>query len=120
MRVTRVGTGRTRLDLLVLWEPAPPSDVVDSRAASPALAWRVVPTPFHGLVELTPPAAGPARVEIFDAVGRCWRTLVRAGGPAALQWNGTDNAGREAPAGVYLVRLESEAGRTAQRLVRIR
>ena len=80
---------------------------VEARWDPPALAWSAGPTPFRGTVRLTPPGTGPARAEIFDPAGRLVRVLERVDGNAPLEWDGRDDAGREAPAGIYLVRLTS-------------
>ena len=92
---------------------------VEARWDPPALVWSVGPTPFRGAVRLTPPSAGPARAEIFDPAGRLVRTLVRGGGSAPLEWDGRDGGGRDAPTGVYLVRLTSASGDAVRRLVKI-
>jgi flagellar hook assembly protein FlgD len=38
----------------------------------------------------------------------------------AITWDGKDQSGREAPAGIYLVRVESGAGEAVGRLVKTR
>lgn len=51
---------------------------------------------------------GEVTVEIFTVSGRrVWRTSAggRAAGPGTLFWNGRDDAGRPAAAGVYLARV---------------
>jgi hypothetical protein len=90
---------------------------VEARWDPPALAWSASPTPFRDTVRLTPPGMGPARAEIFDLAGRLVRTLVRAGGDAPLEWDGRNEAGREAPAGVYLVKVTTPARETSGRVV---
>jgi hypothetical protein len=90
---------------------------VEARWDPPAVAWWVGPTPFRDTVRLAPPGAGPAQAAIFDLAGRLVRTLVRAGGDAPLEWDGRNDAGREAPAGVYLVKVTTLAGETSGRVV---
>ena len=55
-------------------------------------------------------AAGPVRLEVFDARGRHVRTLVQnayvAPGIYGTTWNGTDDDGRAVPSGSYHVRLQ--------------
>ena len=69
------------------------------------------------------PVAAPARLEILDVRGRLVRLLVEGllpAGPAAVEWDGRDWLGREAPSGVYVVRLAA-AGRSAtQKLTLVR
>lgn len=54
------------------------------------------------------PTETDARLSLFDARGRHVRTLVdgpRPAGPAFVDWDGRDAAGRAVPAGVYFARL---------------
>lgn len=73
-----------------------------------------VPNPARSSVEVrfTPREAGPVRVEIFDASGRVVRSFIDAdvrNGERAIAWDGKDNQGRLAPAGVYACRLRSRS-----------
>ena len=90
---------------------------VEARWDPPALAWSAGPTPFRDSVRLSPPGSGPAQAKIFDLAGRLVRTLVRAGSDAPLEWDGRSDAGRAAPAGVYLVKVATRAGETSVRVV---
>ncbi len=70
------------------------------------------PNPFNPstTIRFDLPAAARTRVMIYDVAGRLVRTLLDEDLPAAthsLQWNGTDNAGRTAAAGVYFYRVRS-------------
>jgi hypothetical protein len=59
-------------------------------------------------------------VALFDASGRTVRRLHEGDLPAGetpLSWDGRDDAGREAPAGVYLVKIATPTGETSGRLV---
>ncbi|RMI15254.1 MAG: T9SS C-terminal target domain-containing protein [Calditrichaeota bacterium] len=52
---------------------------------------------------------GFVRLEIYDVSGKIIRTLVSerlAPGNYEVQWDGTDEAGREVPAGIYFYRLK--------------
>lgn len=87
----------------------------DVTAASPLLH-PGFPNPFNPSTTLAfeLPAAGRARVAVFDLAGRLVRTLVEAplgAGPHRATWDGRDDAGRVVGAGTYLARLE--AGNTA-------
>lgn len=84
-------------------------------AASP-FALRLTPTPLAGgaVLSYTLPDAGRVRVRVFDAEGRCLRTLAdewQDAGAQALPWDADDHAGASA-GGVRFVQLEA-AGRTA-------
>jgi hypothetical protein len=88
------------------------------------------PNPSHGPVALLLDLGGAsdAEVAIYDAAGRLVRTLHSgaAGAPRiALTWNGLDERGQRAGAGVYFVRAltRTSAGggfaSSIQRVVRI-
>ena len=74
------------------------------------------PNPFNPRTEVALAVArgGPARVEVFDTRGRRVAVLhdgSLAAGEHRLAWDGRDQAGQPAAAGVYLVRLRA-AGST--------
>jgi iron transport multicopper oxidase len=79
------------------------------------------PNPFVGgtALELALARDGTARLTVYDVNGRRVRSLVDAtlaAGSRRVAWDGRDDAGAPAPAGLYLVRLES-AGETHSRRV---
>jgi len=88
---------------------------------------RVLPNPSRGRVALSVrlERPGPARVQVFDATGRLVRTLLDSGaralaaGSYALAWDGLDQGGHGTARGVFLVRLCSAGGTTAEKLVRV-
>jgi hypothetical protein len=58
------------------------------------------------------PAAGPARLAIYDVAGRHLATLLDGMQPAGstpLVWTRRSAAGAAVPAGVYFARLETPA-----------
>ncbi len=68
------------------------------------------PNPFRSVVTLQLAAAGPREISIFDASGRCVRSMAVNGKPAAFSsvtWNGLDDSGRRVAAGTYFVRAQS-------------
>lgn len=69
------------------------------------------------------PAAGRARLVLLDVTGRRIRTLVDAtlaAGPHESVWDGRDDAGAPAAAGLYWARLETAGGAAVtRRLVRV-
>jgi hypothetical protein len=73
-------------------------------------AIRAAPNPFLSATRLrfTVPAAGPARLDVFDLAGRRVRALwdgPLGEGEHELSWDGRDGSGRRVPAGLYLYRL---------------
>ncbi len=66
-----------------------------------------------------------ASVDVLDLAGRRVRTLLRgATGSGTVSWDGLDERGRRAPAGIYMVRLTERNGEesrsSAQKLVVVR
>lgn len=111
--------GRASFHVASWRDPAvldPPSAVTSPPAAVVALT--ASPNPFNPrtTIQFTLPRAGDGTLAIYDLAGRRVATLVDGtlpAGTASFTWDGRDGAGREAPSGVYLVRLSS--GRTVQR-----
>jgi hypothetical protein len=66
---------------------------------------------------------GSARLDLLDVAGRRVRTLVNgplAAGRHEAAWDGRDERGAWAPAGVYWARFESQEATLVRRLVRMR
>ncbi len=110
---------------VLLYDPAAqPSPVAVGDA--PALARLELaspaPDPVRGPARFSfaLPVTGTVRLELFDLQGRRIATLVDQVLPAgrhAHSWDGRDDGGRSAPAGVYLARLSGAAGTTTRRFV---
>jgi hypothetical protein len=82
-------------------------------------------TPARGNVALVlaQPEAGEARLEVFDVRGARVRTLQAGWLPAGehrFAWDGRNDAGGTAPAGVYLVRAVARAGSAVVRAALLR
>lgn len=80
------------------------------------------PNPFNPqtTIRFTLPAAGPARLAIYDTAGRLRRVLVegvQAIGTHAVAWDGRDAAGRELPSGLYLCELRAGRERLTGKLL---
>ena len=89
------------------------------------LALHAAPNPFNPRVILRfeRPAAGAARLEIFDARGRRVRRLPDGeptAGVTEIAWDGRDDAGRALPGGLYLARLTTPAGAVTSKLTLVR
>lgn len=66
---------------------------------------------------------GPVQGDIYDVAGRLVRRLPAMdtpGGSHRLEWDGRDDDGRTAPAGVYLVRVKTPDGVATTRVAKIR
>jgi hypothetical protein len=64
------------------------------------------------------PAPGRVRLDVFDAAGRCVRTLVdgaQSAGSHTILWDGRDGVGRRLGRGIYCTRLRGPDGATARR-----
>ncbi len=114
------------IDDVILYDGATPAVGVGPGAAPARLAFRTPwPNPARGEVRLTLalPAAGRADVEVVDLAGRRIATLHRGVAPAgslALRWDGRDESGSLAPAGVYYARARTAGGVAETRFVRLR
>jgi hypothetical protein len=83
------------------------------------------PNPFNPVTEIrfSLPAAGRARLAVYDAQGRLLRELLtgeQPAGPGSVQWDGRDGEGRPVASGIYLYRLETAAGAQAKRMLLIK
>jgi YD repeat-containing protein len=82
------------------------------------------PNPFSGdtALRFELPAAGRARLVVYDLAGRRVRTLVEsvlAAGRHVTRWDGRDEAGRLVGSGLFLARLETGAGARTRRIIRL-
>ena len=69
------------------------------------------------------PADGPVRMAVYDPLGRQVRLLVdriHAAGHHVAVWDGTDSQGRDAASGMYVIRIVTEHGTLASRVVLLR
>jgi hypothetical protein len=123
-----IGTGLPPSD--IQFDATEPVGVPPSAAAGPTAGVSlagIAPNPASGrtaqAIRLRASEAGALEIRIVNAAGRAvrmWR--VPAGpGETVLAWDGADDAGRAAPAGVYLVRasLAGRPGAVRARLVRL-
>lgn len=97
-----------------------PSAGLGGRAALAA-----APSPFDRETRVLFALARPGAVTlaVHDVTGRRVRTLIDAALPArahGVAWDGRDDGGAEAAAGVYLLRIETPDGAGSAKVVRIR
>jgi hypothetical protein len=102
-----------------------PGTITGAPTATATLALTAYPNPFNPRtsVRFELPAAGPARLSIYDAAGRLIRRLVDTdleAGPHERVWDGLDRHGRGVSAGVYMAVLEASEARRTTRLTLIR
>jgi hypothetical protein len=85
-----------------------------------------IPNPFNPAttIRYSIDGPGPVTLQVYDVAGRLVRTLVKdsyaAAGPAAVTWDGRDNAGAKVASGVYLYRLESGDFKKTRKLVLVK
>jgi len=69
-------------------------------------------------------AQSPMLLKIYDAAGRLIKSFNLPATdyllPASIQWDGTDEIGRNVPAGVYFVRLETGEEKWTEKAVLLR
>jgi len=81
--------------------------------------YKCVPNPFNPSTKIRYDLSQPSQVDlkIFDLTGRLVCTLRgstnESAGSKSLMWTGRDDNGRAAPAGLYIVRLETDYYRSA-------
>ncbi|MEO8398429.1 MAG: FlgD immunoglobulin-like domain containing protein, partial [Ignavibacteriaceae bacterium] len=60
------------------------------------------------------------KLRIFDLLGREIKTLIdeeKESGTYSIEWNGKNNEGNHAASGIYLIKLDSEAGSRSYKMV---
>lgn len=86
---------------------------------------RASPNPSNGETEIrfSLDQSGPVNVSLHDVAGRLVRELERPGrldpGEHAVRWDGRNQGGRAAPAGLYFVRVQSSGRVVTGRLLRL-
>lgn len=80
------------------------------------------PNPFTGrtAVRFALPRSAHVKLSVYDAAGKLVRTLdagERAAGWYSGEWNGTDAAGKNVSAGVYLLRFETDGFNSTRKLI---
>lgn len=104
------------------WMPAITG--VEPVVTAPKFRVRSAPNPFTPAttILLALPTAGRTRVAVYDVQGRLVKRLLDSWMPAGthgIAWDGSDEHGRRAAAGVYFSRVESNGRRAGERLVKL-
>jgi hypothetical protein len=124
LTVAPIGTGLPPNDLC--FDATEPIGVAPVAAAPAGLRIEgIAPNPAAGAarVAFALPLPGTVSLAVVDVAGRIVRKArFAAAGPASWTWDGRDEAGQAAPAGVYLVRarLDGRPEIATARLVRVR
>lgn len=89
------------------------------------LSMGIAPNPFNPMTEISfnLPSKGPVRLRIYDTRGQLVNTLrheVMEAGTHEVMWSGTDSRGRSMASGVYLLRLQTEAGVLLDKMMLVR
>lgn len=83
------------------------------------------PNPFNPstLISYYVSSSGHLTLDIYDILGRRVRTLVSGDaepGQYAVEWDGTDNDGRQTASGIYFARLSTGQYQTTHKMVLVR
>ncbi len=92
----------------------------DGAAGSPSLEFAGANPATASRLQFTIPQAGHVTLTVYDVQGRAVRTLVdqpAAAGTFAAQWDGRDDSGASAAAGVYFARLSAGDQTTSKKIV---
>jgi hypothetical protein len=86
---------------------------------------QAVPNPFTGMTDIgfSLPADADVDLSVFDASGRVVRTLANATMPAGshtVAWDGRDESGVQAPAGIYFYRMQAGQFDAIRKLILVR
>ncbi len=102
-----------------------PTDVPGPRAAGHVLH-PCHPNPFNPATTIVYELGSPATVDldVYDVSGRLVRTLVAAeavgAGRHEVRWDGRDESGKAAPAGVYFYRLDADGYSETRRMALVK
>jgi hypothetical protein len=108
-----------------IWVTFDDTSIADGGEEVGGLGMKLARNPFvcEVAVELSMPAGGAVKLEVYDVTGRRVRTLVDGrveAGSRVVDWNGRDEGGCEVGGGVYFLRLESKEGVAVEKGVLLR
>jgi hypothetical protein len=92
-----------------------PYTILGGPCSAPLSTFRAGPSPFASALDVFAPGAGEVRVH--DATGRLVRGIPTSGGN--VHWDGRDDRGTAAGAGVYWIRFKGAAGEATKRVVKL-
>jgi alpha-tubulin suppressor-like RCC1 family protein len=121
MVVTQISAGGAFSLLL-----AEPGEILSTPALEPATllgSIRPNPTPGSARIAFTLAESGPVRLRVYDLSGKLVRTLedaIRPAGAHETTWDGADDTGQPAGAGLFFVKLETAEAVSTRKLVRLR
>jgi hypothetical protein len=118
-------------DTTLVWNVASVQCMAPALAVPPTIArtdftlGQNEPNPFQrsSLIRFTLPTSGPISLKIYDVTGRRVRSLVDGwlmAGSHQRIWEGTDDDGTPARAGVYFYRLSTPRGALSRRMILLR
>ncbi len=99
--------------------PPPVLDAASPTARIGALAFAPNPMRRGESIRFDVRLDGGGEARILDASGRAWRRFALGSGASEWRWDGTDDAGRIAPPGVYFASVRASARAYAARFVRL-
>ena len=107
-----------------VWADAATTGVAPPRTPPAPALGPVYPNPTRGSVSarLTLPAAVPVDASIFDLSGRRVRNVLSGSqsGQVQIAWDGTDDSGRAARPGVYMLLVRAGSKRLERKLLLVR
>ncbi|MDZ4120821.1 MAG: T9SS type A sorting domain-containing protein, partial [Candidatus Cloacimonadaceae bacterium] len=89
---------------------APYTSSTDDQVQVPVMSLGAYPNPFNPntRISYTTENSSPTKIGIYNLKGQLVKDFVdasRASGEHVLHWNGTDNAGRALPSGIYFIKM---------------
>ncbi|MFQ5600540.1 MAG: FlgD immunoglobulin-like domain containing protein, partial [Candidatus Krumholzibacteriia bacterium] len=81
------------------------------------------PTNPGAWIQFELPVSTPVRIAVFNANGRRMRTLAagrRGPGMQRVFWDGRDDHGKDAPSGVYWIRMGAGSTEFVRKLILVR
>ena len=103
------------------------AEEVNERARIPeSLSLQTYPNPFHTYMTLEYglPDASTVSIEVYDILGKRVHTLMnneaKSEGTYAIQWDGTDAAGRPLANGIYVFSVQSGSTKMTKKVVLVR
>ncbi len=99
------------------------TDVPEGAASGPYGLFQNVPNPFNPMTTISyevPDGGGLVTVEVYDVNGRHVRTLVdgfQSQGVQSIEWDGTDDSGRQMATGVYFYRMAGPGTEASRKML---